>query len=195
MDHPPDGTPHLLRVDLQRSLRHSGVHPEDLSPFQRILLTTDGMVTEMLEAFYWERMTVVKLAQTLEPIGEYDSDLEIDEGTEVLKREILLQGAESAINRLHASSVLVPDRLDEKMRDGLLNSRRPIGLLILEDRLETFREILECGISPAGPIAPHFGVSSETPVVFRTYRVFAARRPVMRITETFPPGTGDREAV
>lgn len=191
MDHPPDGAPHLLRVDLQRSLRYSGVHPEDLSPFQRILLTTDGMVTEMLEAFYWERMTVVKLGQALEPIEEYDSDLEIDEGTEVLKREILLQGAETKINRLHASSVLVPDRLDEKMREGLLNSRRPIGLLILEDRLETFREILECGISPAGPIDTHFGVSPETPVVFRTYRVFAARRPVMRITETFPPGTGD----
>ena len=89
-----DASSHLLRVDLQRSLRHSGIHPEDLSEFQRILLTTDGMVTEMLEAFFWERMTVVKLSQDQTRIEEENLDLEIDEGTMVIKREILLLNLE-----------------------------------------------------------------------------------------------------
>jgi len=184
-------TSHLLRVDLQRSLKHSGIHPEDLSAFQRILLTTDGMVTEMLEAFYWERMVVVKLSQEQTRTSEEILDLEIEEGTQVIKREILLQGKESKTNHLYASSLLVPERLNQKMQDELVKSKRPIGLLILEDRLETFREILECGSEPDPKAAPHFGVSEETPLIFRTYRVFAMRRPIMVITEKFPPGMGE----
>ena len=43
----------LMRTDLQRSLRGSPVDPSKLTSFQRILLTTDGMVTEMLEAYFW----------------------------------------------------------------------------------------------------------------------------------------------
>lgn len=190
MDEITDTTPHLLRVDLQRSLKKSGIHPEDLSAFQRILLTTDGMVTEMLEAFFWERMTVVKLSQEQTCADGELIDLEIDEGTPIIKREILLQGKQSGKNRLYASSVLVPERLDQKMQEGLFKSQRPIGLLILEDRLETFREILECGHSPDPKAAPHFGISDETPIVYRTYRVFAMRKPIMLITEKFPPGLG-----
>ncbi len=186
-----DSTPHLLRVDLQRSLRHSGIHPEELPAFQRILLTTDGMVTEMLEAFFWERMTVIKLSQEQTKTTEENIDLEIDEGTSVIKREILLQGKESKLNRLYASSILVPDRLDQKMRDGLFKSKRPIGLLILEDRLETFREILDCGRLPDPIAAKSFGIPPETLIVYRTYRVFATRKPIMLITEKFHPGLGE----
>jgi len=189
-----DTGPHLLRVDLQRSLRHSGVHPEELSAFQRILLTTDGMVTEMLEAFFWERMEVVKLSQETAAIEEDNLDLEIDEGTKVIKREILLQGKESKKNRLYASSILVPDRLDQKMQEGLLKSKRPIGLLILEDRLETFREILDCGSAPDSKASRHFGVTEDLPIVYRTYRVFASRKPIMLITEKFPPEFGNSES-
>lgn len=148
------------------------------------------MVTEMLEAFFWERMTVVKLSQDQTRIEEENLDLEIDEGTMVIKREILLQGKDTKINRLYASSILVPERLDQKMQDGLFKSKRPIGLLILEDRLETFREILECGNEPDPKAAVHFGLKPETPIIFRTYRVFASRRPIMLITEKFPPGLG-----
>jgi len=189
-----DEPPHLLRVDLQRSLRHSGIHPDDLSAFQRILLTTDGMVTEMLEAFYWERMSVVKLSQDQTRIEEENDDLEIDEGTSVIKREILLRGKESGINRLYASSILVPERLDRKMQDGLFKSKRPIGLLILEDRLETFREILDCGNEPDERAAVHFGLKPEEPIIYRTYRVFANRRPIMLITEKFPQGMGEKSS-
>ena len=53
----------LLRLDLQQTLKRSPINPKDLTSFQRILLTTDGMVTEILEAFFWERMKVIKLFQ------------------------------------------------------------------------------------------------------------------------------------
>ena len=53
----------MLRIDLQESLQQSSVDPRQLSSFQRILLTTDGTVTEILEAYLWEAIQIVKLYQ------------------------------------------------------------------------------------------------------------------------------------
>ncbi len=135
----------LLRLDLQRSLKRSHINPKDLTSFQRILLTTDGMVTEILEAYLWERMKVVKLFQDYFCLEHEIPTLDIKKGCKVLQRKILLRGRLSQKNHIYAESIIIPDRLDEKMSDGLLNSNKPIGLLILEDRLETFHEILDCG--------------------------------------------------
>ncbi len=46
---------YVLRSDLHESLTHSHIDPSRLSTFQRILLTTDGTVTEILEAYLFER--------------------------------------------------------------------------------------------------------------------------------------------
>jgi chorismate-pyruvate lyase len=42
-----------MRYDLDQSLTISHIEPSRLSAFQRILLTTDGTLTEILEAYYW----------------------------------------------------------------------------------------------------------------------------------------------
>ena len=72
------------------------------------------------------------------------------------------------------------------MRDGLLRSGKAIGLLILEDRLETFREILACGREQAGDLSVHFFVDPDEYLIYRTYRVIVKGSPVMLITEKFP---------
>jgi chorismate-pyruvate lyase len=176
----------LLRLDLQRSLKRGPVDPKELSSFQRILLTTDGMVTEMLEAYLWERMTVVKLAQERVPSKVDVPELEIAKGEDVLQRTILLQGRMSHKNHLYAHSIIVPSRLDDQMRDGLLRSGKAIGLLILEDRLETFREILSCGREQAGKLSEHFFIEPDAFLIYRTYRVIVKGSPIMLITEKFP---------
>ena len=55
----------LMRTDLDESLKRSHIEPSNLSTFQRILLTTDGTVTEMLEAFSLENINVIKLSEEL----------------------------------------------------------------------------------------------------------------------------------
>jgi chorismate-pyruvate lyase len=112
--------------------------------------------------------------------------LDIDPGREVLDRHILLQGKFSGDNFLYAESIIVPDRLDEDVRDGLLRCNRPIGYLIMERRMETFREILEWGREAAGPLASHFRIPASAEIVHRTYRIFANLAPIMQITEKFP---------
>jgi chorismate-pyruvate lyase len=176
----------LLRLDLRHSLKRSPINPKDLTSIQRILLTTDGMVTEILEAHLWERMKVKKLFQEYFVLEHEIPSLEINKGTKVLQRKICLYGRFSHTNHIYAETIIVPDRLDEKMRDGLLNSNKPIGQLILEDRLETFREILDCGKEQAQDLAEYFNIKKSDILIFRTYRVFAHRKPMMLITEKFP---------
>ncbi len=176
----------ILRLDLQKSLKRSPINPKDITSFKRVLLTTDGMVTEILEAYLWEQMKVIKLFQDYFTLEDEISSLEVEKGCSVLQRKIFLRGKISQKNHIYAESIIVPDRLNERIRDGLLNSNKPIGLLILENRLETFREILDCGKEKAHDLAVHFKIKKNDFLIFRTYRVFANRLPIMLITEKFP---------
>ncbi|MBI4584746.1 MAG: DUF98 domain-containing protein [Planctomycetes bacterium] len=176
----------LLRIDLQQSLRQSAIDPRNLSAFQRILLTTDGTVTEILEAWFVESMRVVKLFQDFIEIGAPIPHLETGPGARVLLRKILLRGKCSHKNYLHAESIILPDRLDERLRQGLLAAQKPLGQLMIEDRLETFREILSCRLEPARELGEYFDIAKEELMILRTYRIFAGQRPILLITERFP---------
>ena len=46
----------MMRQDLSQSLIRSHINPSKLSTFQRILLTTDGTLTEILEAYLFEKI-------------------------------------------------------------------------------------------------------------------------------------------
>jgi chorismate-pyruvate lyase len=176
----------LLRHDLQRSLARQSINPLTLSAFQRILLTTDGTVTEILEAYSGESICVVKLFQKAALLDKAITALELPWSNRVLRRNILLQGRMSLVNFLYAESIIALDRLDEGVRDGLLKSKKPIGLLILEHRIETFKEILDCGREKAGPLGEYFRIKDTANVLFRTYRMINRGRPIMMITEKFP---------
>ena len=180
-----DSNKNLLRIDLQMSLKRGSITPSDITPIQRILLTTDGMVTEILEAYLLERIEVIKLFQGYSVLNYEIPSLKIEKECRVMQRKVLLCGRLSQKNHLYAESIIVPDRLDEKIRDSLLNTNKPIGLLILENRLETFREILEWGKEEAQDIAGYFNIKRNDFLIFRTYRVFSNRLPIMLITEKF----------
>jgi len=175
-----------MRFDLRNCLRRHGIDLAALSPLQQILLTTDGTVTEILEAYAGEAMQVVKLEQAVLEDAEPVAWLDAEHGGEILKRHILLQGSDSRRNFLYAESRIAVAHLDERVRRGLMESDKPIGLLLLEFRIETFKEILDCGRRSAGALAGHFTVDPEQALVFRTYRMISGGRPLMLITEMFP---------
>ncbi|ALG69299.2 chorismate--pyruvate lyase family protein [Beggiatoa leptomitoformis] len=157
-----------------------------LSPFQRILLITDGTLTELLEAYLQEPIIVIKLAETMLDSTEAIPALEINIGQKIIKRDILLQGKETGKNWLYAESVIVPDRLEASFREQLLGSKTPIGKLWLAHRLETFKEKLTFTAEPAGELADFFKVVTTDTLLSRTYRVFSQRLAIMMITEKFP---------
>ncbi|WP_204106493.1 MULTISPECIES: chorismate pyruvate-lyase family protein [Spirulina sp. CCY15215] len=176
----------LMRADLDQSLKRSHIEPSSLSTFQRVLLTTDGTVTEMLEAYLLENMKIVKLAEDLVSSHNDIPALKLQKGTSIIERKILLQGKISHKNFLYAESVIVPERLEERFQDDLLKSKTPIGKLWLQYKVETFKEIIDSGKEPTGQLADYFLVEKDDKILFRTYIVFTNRQPVMMITEKFP---------
>ena len=176
----------MLRIDLRESLCQSTVDPQLLSSFQRILLTTDGTVTEILEAHLWEAIQIVKLYQECLETDASVPYLDIGPHAPVLIRKVILRGKPSDRNYIYAESVVALDRLDDRLRHGLMETQKPVGQLMLEARLETFREILSCCYEPAEEIGEYLGIAPDARLISRTYRVFADRQPFMLITEKFP---------
>lgn len=176
----------MMREDLNRSLMRNHINPSKLSTFQRIILTTNGTLTEILEAYLFEKIGIVKLSEGLVSITQDIPVLEVKRGNEVIERKILLQGKISRKNFIYAESILVTDRLEEKFKNELLHSSTPLGRLWLEYKLETFKEIVDTAEESADKLSTYFPIQPEDKILSRTYRVFSQRKPIMTITEKFP---------
>ena len=179
-------TEHIMREDLQQTLDKSHINPAELSTFQRILLTTDGTLTHILEAYLYEQIQVVKLSEKLTALTQDVKAMNLVKGTEVIARKILLRGRISRRNFLYAESILVPERLDKQFRDELLETKIPIGKIWFEHRVETFKEIIDSGKESGNVLSSYFGLEPESKFFFRTYCVYSNRQPTMIITEKFP---------
>lgn len=175
-----------MRNDLDRSLHRSHIDPSKLSTFERILLTTDGTVTDMLEAYFFEQIQLVKLSEQLIHLDRELPEMDLSQGSEVIQRKILLQGKISRRNYIYADSILALERLDDRFRKELLETKTPIGKIWLQQKVETFKEILDTGKQPANGLCNYFNIAESDPVLFRTYCVRSNRKATMMITEKFP---------
>ncbi len=174
----------MSAIDTLASLNRLDVR--SLEPLQRVLLVTDGTLTEILEAAFLERIELVKLAQQTRLAKGTEPLIEATPGETLIDRRILLRGRESGQNYAYAESLIAIDRLGASFGQELLESNVPLGRLWLEHRMETFREILTVCRQSAGELSRHFGCTPASPVLARTQRVLVAKRPAMVITEYFP---------
>ena len=166
--------------------RLNGFDVNSLEPLQRVLLVTDGTLTEILEANFFERIRLVKVSQEVIAAEASHALLDPNPGEALIERKILLQGEKSRKNYAYAESLIAVDRLGPSFREGLLNSNTPLGRLWLEHKLETFKELHEVHSQQADGLCHYFECADAAPLLVRTYRVFSAGRPVMVITEYFP---------
>jgi len=153
-------------------------------------------VTEVLSAYFGEEIRVQVLAQGYRAYeGRFNLELEAGVGVRMLDRRITLVGMESGTFYAAADSRIVPGLLPPGMQEALLAEREPLGKLMLDYRLETFREIVAAGACRAGD-APHLkghcgpalALGDDAIVVWRTYRVISQGQPIMSITEAFSEG-------
>lgn len=155
-----------------------------LSILQQVLLTTNGTVTEVLEAYAGEPILVVKLCQSFEqPTSR--TRLEVDD-QRLLTRTVTLQGARSGTTFLHADSHIAADRVPAGMLNALLETRRPLGRLLNEHRVESYWESVAAGVMAANSFGTYFGVAPESDLLYRTCLIHVGGRPLIRITEKFP---------
>jgi len=162
--------------------------------FEQPVLLSGVFMTPLLEAHAGSPLQMRLLAQQLCPAQAPIPELMLERGEPILERKILLQGRENAIMYLYAETVMAPRLLPAPVCAKLLHSDEPIGRILQELRLPTFREIIAHGRASLGEVAggraaEHFEVSSSTDVFYRTILLYVHPSPqpaAMRITEVMP---------
>ena len=151
-----------------------------LSLPQKILLTTDGTLTHLLEIYTGEKIRVEKLDHAVVNGGPPSLGVS---GTEpVLSRRILLRGVTRPY--IYAQSWLVPSRMPRGMQEKMLQTDTPIGQLWKSSRLETYREIVDFRREQDLVVGALFGL--ETELLSRTYLIHTGGLPMGLIIEKFP---------
>jgi chorismate-pyruvate lyase len=172
----------------KETLNNNDIHftHKNMSTMQRILLSSDGTMTNLLEELLSEELRANKIFEEIAASKFFIPQLEIVEGQQLWRRIITLQGKSSGIHFLHAESLIAPNNLDQEFADELINTDAPIGRIWDLFKVETYKSMMSWGVEPAGDIAKYFKIPPDQLLFYRTYRVFSQKRPVMQVTEKFP---------
>jgi chorismate-pyruvate lyase len=147
----------------------------------RMLLSTDGSVTPLLEASFRAPVAV----ETRSNVVDHRS----------LRRTAVLRLSDDGRPLLRARSRLALDRFPPAARAALLVGDEPIGSVLRDARLETRRELLEItGDEATADDAADLEIAQGAPVFERTYRIVSRAREMAVVTERFPASLFDAEA-
>ena len=155
-------------MDIAHSLNEIEAQVGRLSPMQKFLLSTDGSVTQILEAITGTEVVIETRVQQIiaaDPITA--TRLDIGQGDPVNYRvvEIKRSGGEVLIYAISHTPV---SRLSPKFRDDLTRADIPIGRIIQNHRIEARREILNARVSPATEeTARIFSLCGKEPLLSR----------------------------
>ena len=149
------------------------------------MLVTDGTVTKILEAYFWEPISVDTLQQETVTTEEAIHWIDVEPKSEVLVRRARLRGLHSDKVYATAFSVVRPERIPTSFRRRLIDREIGIGVLIRDSGLESYREVMEVGVEPHRPVT-EADIIHPDDRVFRTYRITIDGAPVILITESFP---------
>jgi chorismate-pyruvate lyase len=170
---------------MKSSASHAMTDDMTLTPLQKVLLLTDGTMTQFLEAVAGETIRVQKLEQRIVHSGrEVPEVLRVSARQSVLMRTVLLRGTND--NYAYARSVFVLDRLPAPIRDQMFTTDRPVGQLLRARRMETYRELIAWQREKAADLAQHFSLPPTAELLSRTCVVYHDREPLSVITEKFP---------
>ncbi len=176
----------LPRLFPERSFVSEGaavIVDQPLSTFQKILLTTDGTVTDLIALYTGEPIKVKKIGQKMF-LSDNRQNFFCPPETPLLERNVLLCGASK--NYLYAESVFVIGLLSRSIQYKLLETDCPIGLMWKEEKLDMYRDILGHKTEICDTVAAYFDVPPQTPIISRTYSIYHRGKILGTITEKFP---------
>jgi len=154
----------------------------------RMLLSTDGSVTALLEASFAGPVVVRPLANHVDDRLPTPFELELASGRPVLWRHAVLEVAGRSV--LRASSVIALDRLGEEALRALLTTREPIGRVLRG--VEVRRELLVASAAAATEADAAALDIDEGDLLFeRTARIVGAGRPLALVSERIPASIFD----
>ncbi|MDD4483940.1 MAG: beta-ribofuranosylaminobenzene 5'-phosphate synthase [Methanoregula sp.] len=159
-----------------------------LSPVQKILLGTDGSVTQLLELVTGHPVAVRTREQAVVPADALAAErLRIAPGDDVNNRVVELLDSATGEVLVYATSQTPVARLDPEFRDDLMKADIPIGKIIESHHIEARREILSARVSPAqDDTSSIFSICKNEPLLSRQYQIIHSGEPLIFIEEQFP---------
>ena len=167
-----------MRSEIETILGNKGLEFFDLDFCARLLLVTDGTVTELLEALVGEPIKLGYKHQSL--IENPDSQLK-----RCLDRQITLQGEVSRTHWIYAESRVFLDTISAKAQSMLINESTPIGAVLNQESSDNHRKIIDCGFHHNLEASKKLGLPSDFLFLFREYYVVANLETLMIIKEWF----------
>ncbi len=155
-------------------------NPAKLNPIHKILLTTDGSITTILEAITGETINVETVEQKVVQADSSIAELlNIGIGDQVNYRMVNLKAGEYIV--AHAISYTPLKRLKESFREDLMKADLPIGKIIKKHQLEVRREINWGKIDKN-----ELTIFHEDRILSRNYNIIHDGDILINITEYFP---------
>ncbi len=153
-----------------------------LSSAQKILLTTDGSVTTILDVLKGH----VKIRTLIQEFRKADEEvarlLQIEKGDPVNYRVVVIERDEPLI---HAVSLIPVDRLNNDFKEDLIRADIPIGRILKKHQVESRREIKSVAVEKSTPEMVEI-FHDQSMVLSRTYNIIHQDQVLVWIKETFP---------
>ncbi len=169
-------------------------------PIDRTLMTSDGTVTTMLEAFTGEPIVTVlarqsgpaNLAVLEREIGCWWQPstelLELAPAERLIARRVVLRGRQSGAAFVAAESLVVADRLPDPTALDIDRVGTSLGRLLNASGLATRRRIVETVEARDAAVNDRLGVTRTARLARRTYTIASTERTLAAVTEWIVPG-------
>ncbi|MCC7565361.1 MAG: DUF98 domain-containing protein [Methanomicrobiaceae archaeon] len=159
-----------------------------LSPVQKVLLGTDGSVTNLLEMVTGNPVEITTLVQeVVQADADVAESLDIEAGEPVNYRVVELKDGRTGDVLIYAVSHTPLKRLAPEFRQDLMRADIPIGRILRTHRIESRREILHARMLRADAnMSRIFSIQPEEALLSRKYRIIHREEPLIAIEETFP---------
>lgn len=143
-----------------------------MEPAERLILSSDGSLTRLLESLYLFPVEVEiknhKLGHIENVIAEY---LGVEPKQDAIIRDIWLKGDGKRL--VYAQSIFLGADLDKDFLDKLIKGDEPLGHLLRNHSLLTLRDKWEIGIVQCPEVASDLSIPSDTYLWARRYRLLA----------------------
>lgn len=150
---------------------------------QKILLTTDGSITAILDVLYG-KITLTTLEQHFEKATESTSKyVNVEVGDEINYREVIMHKDDKPL--IYALSYVPLKRVSNEIREDLIRADIPIGRILKSYQIESRREINNIYIEkPNETLKNLFKIDED--MLARDYVIINNNDILMWIKEVFP---------
>ncbi|WP_432645340.1 chorismate lyase [Methanobrevibacter sp.] len=156
---------------------------ETFSNTQKILLTTDGSITAILDVLYG-KITLTTLDQHFEDADETHAKLvNVEKGEKINYREVIMHKDDKPL--IYAISHIPLSRCDENVCADLVRADIPIGRILKNYNIESRREIHNIFIEKPNETLKELFKTDED-MLARDYVIINKNEVLMWIKEVFP---------